>query len=411
MKKFTIATMMMAVLFGQLLAQYPDQLVDQAREAIKNFQIATADSAYKAAMSKAVDEDEHKTIHEEWQFLEKVNVLLADARRSMDRGEYAESLKKYDDAIAQMDASPHDIWGKVKGEAFYSMGMVNYRQDAPIKAAEGFRNAMSYNMEETKYAKAVEMVRNKYYSEGHKYLKRKDYSSAKAKYEISVAVDPSFASGYYQLAYIAKRDGDLNLAENYYRDAVTSDPTHYKSWYGLGNLYSGIGDNKKAIEALKMSISINANYEKAYYVLGKVYESQKNDAQAIKNLKKAIEVNKKYTKAYELLGKIYVDQEKYQSTISLLKGLTGKPTSYATYYRLAQAYNGVENYSAALSAANKSLAKKRNWAPALIEKGDALKGLKRNKDAVIAWRLAAKDARWKTVATYRIDELTKWDGK
>ncbi len=410
MKKLAIVSILMLSIFGQLFAQYPDELVAQAREAIKNFNIPAADEAYKSAM-KAVDEDEYKNIQAEWQILEKINILLADARRSMDRGEYSESLKKYSGAIAEMDASPHDIWGKVKGEAYYSMGMVYYRQEKPIEAAGDFRNAMNFNPAESKYGKAIEMVRNKHYSEGHKYFKRKDYTSARAEYEKAVAVDPSFASGFYQLALIAKKDGDLKKAENYYRDAVTSDPTHYKSWYGLGTLYSEMGNNTKAIESLKMSISINASYEKSYYILGKVYESQKNTSQAIQNLKKAIEVNKKYTRAYELLGKIYIDQEKYNTTIALLKGLTGTSGSYKSNYRLAQAYNGIGNHSAALTAASKSLSKKKNWAPALIEKGDALRGLKRNKEAINAWRAATKDARWKSMAQYRIDELTKWEGK
>jgi len=411
MKKLAIITVILISIFGQLFAQYPEVFVAKAREAIKNFDITAADEAYKAAMGKAIDEEEYQEIEAEWQVLEKINILLADARRSMDRAEYAESLKKYEQAIKAMDASPHDIWGKVKGEAFYSMGMVYYRQESPIRAAEEFRNAMNFDPEETKYGKAVEMVRNKHYSEGHKYFKRKDYISAREEYEKAVAVDPSFASGFYQLALIAKRDGDWQTAENYYRDAVTSDPSHYKSWYGLGTLYTEMGNNKKAIESLKMSISINASYEKAYYVLGKVYESQKNLNLAIQNLKRAIEINKKYTRAYELLGKIYVDQEKYKTTVSLLSGLQGKAASYKTYYHLAQAYNGLENYSAALTAASSSLSKKKNWAPALVEKGDALKGLKRNKDAVLAYRQAARDARWKSVADYRINELTKWEGK
>lgn len=410
MKKLTIIAIVIISIFGQLSAQYPDDFVAKARDAIKNFDIQAADEAYKAAM-KAADEDQYKEIQAEWQILERVNILLADAGRSMGRAEYTESLKKYNDVLELLNTSKHDIWGKVKGEAYYSMGMVYYRQSSPIKAAEGFRNAMTFNPEEQKYGKAIEMVRNKHYSEGHKFYKRKDFSSAKEQYEKAVAVDPSFASGFYQLALIAKREGDLTASESYYRDAVTSDPTHYKSWYGLGSLHGQMGNNNKAIESLKMSISINASYEKAYYVLAQVYESQKNNTQATQNLKKAIEVNKNYTRAYELLGKIYVDQEKYTNAVSLLKGLTGKSTSYKTYYSLAQAYNGTANYASALTAATQSLTKKRNWAPALVEKGDALKGLKRNKDAVVAYRLAAKDARWKSVAEYRINELTKWEGK
>ncbi len=409
MKNLAISALIIISLFGQVLAQYQDEvLVTKARKAISQFNITTADSSYKAAMKASPDEERYNEIQAEWGILEKVNVHLADGRRALERTEYTDALKKYSDAIAQMDASPHDIWGLFKGEAYYSMGMVHFRMDQPIEAATKFRDAIKFNPTETKYAKSIEMVRNKHYSEGHKYLKRKIYESAKLEYQKSVAVDPEFASGYYQLAYIAKRDGDFKGAESYYRDAVTSDPQHYKSWYGLGNLYSQMGNNKKAIESLKMSISINPSYEKAYYVIGKVYESQKNNNLAISNLKKAIEVDKKYVKAYELLGKIYIDQEKYQTVISLLRGLTGKSTSYNTHYRLAQAYNGTGNYSAALSSASKSISgykKKKNWAPAMIEKGDALRGLKRNKEAIAAYNLAAKDPRWKSLAEHRKNEL------
>jgi len=411
MKKLSTIAILLLLSSLFLLGQNPEAQVKKARAAIKDFDIPTADAAYKAAMKLAIDEDEYKTIEVEWKELEKVNILLADGRRSLERNEYDESLRKYSNAIAQMDASKQDVWGKVKGEAYYSKGMVLFRQESPIEAAAEFKSAMAFDREEPKFAKAIEMVRNKHYSEGHKFYKRKDYVSAKEQYAIAVAVDPSFASGFYQLALIAKLDGDLKASENFYRDAVTSDPTHYKGWYGLGSLYYSMGNNNKAIEALKMSISINSNYERAYYVLGQVYDSQKNEKLAIQNLIKAIEVDKGYLRAYELLAKIYIDQEDYDATISLLKGLTGSATSYKTYYRLSQAYNGQENFSSALSAATKALKLKRNWAPALIEKGDALRGLGKNKEAVQSYRVAAEDARWKSVSEYRIDELTKWEGR
>ena len=410
MRNLAISALIFVSLFGQLSAQYQDEiLVTLAREAINNFNIVTADSAYKAAMKAAPDEERYNEIQAEWGILEQVNVRLTDGGRALGRNEYDDASKKYGEAIAQMDASPLDIWGRFKGEAYFSMGVVHFRQGQPLKAAEKYREASKFNPEEEKYAKAIQQVRNKHYSEGHKFLKRKDYESARIEYEKAVAVDPAFASGYYQLAYIAKRDGNLKAAEGYYLEAVTSDGTHYKAWYGLGNLYSGMGNNAKAIESLKTSISINPKYEKAYYVLGKVYESQKSTSLAISNLKKAIEVDKKYSLAYELLAKIYIDQEKYDTTIAMLRGLTGTSVSYKTAYHLAQAYNAKGNHSAALTAASTSLAKakKKNWAPAQIEKGDALKGLGRNKEAIASYRLAMKDARWKSTGQHLIDELMK----
>ena len=410
MKNLVISALIFASLFGQSLAQYQDEvLVTQARDAIKNFNIVTADSAYKAAMKAAQDEDRYNEIQKEWSTLEQINVRLTDGGRALGRGEYEDAYKKYGEAIAQMDASPLDIWGSFKGEALFSMGVVHFRQDQPLKSAEKYREAAKVNPTEEKYDKAVQQVRNQHYSEGHKFLRRKDYESARLEYEKSVAVDPAFASGYYQLAYIAKRSGNLKAAEEYYLEAVTSDATHYKAWYGLGNLYYGMGNNPKAIESLKTSISINPKYEKSYYVLGQVYESQKSSSLAISNLKKAIEIDKKYSLAYELLAKIYIDQEKYDTTISLLRGLTGTTVSYKTAYHLAQAYNAKANYSAALTAASTSLAKakKKNWAPAQVEKGDALRGLGRNKEAIASYRLALEDARWESLAKHRIDQIMK----
>jgi len=410
MKNLAISALIFASLLGQVLAQYQDEiLVTQARDAIKNFNIVTADSAYKAAMKAAPDEDRYNEIQVEWSILEQINVRLTDGGRALGRSEYDDAYKKYGEAIAQMDASPLKIWGRFKGEALFSMGVVHFRQDQPLKAAEKYREASKFNPAEEKYDKAIQQVRNQHYSEGHKFLRRKDYESARIEYEKSVAVDPTFASGYYQLAYIAKRAGNLKVAEGYYLEAVTNDATHYKAWYGLGNLYFGMGNNPKAIETLKNSISINPKYEKAYYSLGQVYESQKSSALAIANLKSAIEIDKKYSLAYELLARIYIDQEKYDTTIALLRGLSGTTVTDITAYHLAQAYNATGNYSAALTASSTSLAKakKKNWAPAQVEKGDALRGLGRNKEAIASYRLALEDARWESLAQHRIDEIMK----
>ncbi len=408
MKRLTIFTLIFVSLLGQLFAQYKDEvLVTVARDAIKNFNITTADSAYKAAMAAAPDEERYNEIQKEWGVLEQINVRLTDGGRALERSEYDDAFKKYGEAISQMESSSLAIWGRFKGEAFYSMGMVHFRREQPIEAANMFRDAMQYDAREEKYGRAIEMVRNKHYTEGHKFLKRKDYESARIEYEKSVAVDPAFASGYYQLAYIAKKDGNFKAAEGFYLESVTHDPAHWKAWYGLGNLYEQTEKNGQAIEALKSSISINPSYAKSYYVLGKIYEEQKSANLAISNLKKAIEIDKKYSLAYELLAKIYVDQEKYDTTISLLQDLTGITVTYKTAYHLAQAYNAKANYSAALTAASTSLAKakKKNWAPAQIEKGDALKGLGRNKEAIASYKLARNDARWKNTADHLIDQL------
>ena len=95
MKNLAISALIFASLLGQVLAQYQDEiLVTQARDAIKNFNIVTADSAYKAAMKAAPDEDRYNEIQVEWSILEQINVRLTDGGRALGRSEYDDAYKK-----------------------------------------------------------------------------------------------------------------------------------------------------------------------------------------------------------------------------------------------------------------------------------------------------------------------------
>ncbi len=411
MQRISLFILAALLMVGTLFGQTTDDLVEQARQAIATFDLKGADAKYKDAMNGTADEDDYAVIRKEWEVLEGINVLLSDGRRAIDGQNYSGALSKYEAAIAAMENTESDIWNKTKAEALYSMGMVYYRQENPVEASREFRSAMVYDPSAEKYSKAVQMVRNKYYSEGHKLYKRKDYQGAEDQYSLAVQIDPSFSSAYYMLAVIQKKDGRLDDAEKNYRNAVENEETHYKSWYGLGQIYADRGKDNQAVQMYLKSIAVNPEYEKAHYALAKVYENQKKTDHAITSLKTAIRLDRKYTLAYELLGKIYIDSERYEDAVALLAPLAGPATSYKTYYRLAHGQNQLEKYAKALEAANKSLSKKSNWAPALIEKGNALAGLGRKSEAIASFKAAARDARWKSVAEYRIAELTKWEGK
>jgi len=407
-----ILTIISLLSFTWAQAIHYEDLMNEAREAIKSGDLPAADDAYKRAMShETADEDDYEIIKKEWEILEGINIKLADGRRSFDRADWAEALKKYEEAVAAMDAAGTENWAKTKAEAFYSMGMVHFREERPTKAADEFREAQMLEPLQEKYGKAIQMVRNKHYSEGHSLYKRRDYSGARAQYMIAVEVDPTFSSAYYMIGVIDKKDGNLTSAEQNYKLAVQYDPTHHKSWYSLGLLYSDRGDNNRAIEAFKRAIEIDPNYDKALYSLAKVYEGQSKTSEAVAHLKEAIAANKKYTRAYELLSKIYVEAEQFNETIALLINVTGPAASQKTYYHLAQAHNETGDCTAALAAANKALVKKKNYSPAMFEKGNALACLGNTQEAVAVFTEVSKDPRWKSPAQYRISELTKWQGK
>ncbi len=390
----------------------PTALVDEARQAIKNWNLAEANAKYQEAMKSTADQDEYNKILAAWKDLEQVKVLMADGKREFDRREYKSALKKYQAAEEKMRSFKDSIWNKGIAEALYSQGMVYWRIDQGIQAADRFRRAIQVYPEEPKYQKAILALRGSHYNEGNKYLKRRDYENAQKEYEQAVAIDPQFAKAYYQLGYLLKRKGDYQKAEEYYSKAIESDPNYYLGWYGLGLLKSEQGALAEATRDLEKAVKLKPNYYKAYYQLAKVYDDRHKTKLAISNLKKALKLKPNYVRALELLAKIYNEQEQYAKTVALLKDKRGKATSFRTYFYLAHAYNALKKYPEALKAAKKSLQLKRNWAAALMEKGDALAGMRKKKEAIAAYKKAARlDARWRSVAEYRINELTKWQNQ
>ncbi|MCF7797109.1 MAG: tetratricopeptide repeat protein [Lentisphaeria bacterium] len=416
MKRLMVLTIVFMAGFGVARAENAEgqALIKQARQAIAELRLSDADAKYKEAIDVIeqeldYDEAESKAARDEWKRLQSITQLLADGSRSLERQDYADAGKRYAEAIQTMTSYNDTIWDRAMAEAYYQWGMTFYRKDNTSEAAAKFREAIAKAPDQDNYSKALYNIVVTHYNDGLKYYRRRDFRSARLEYEQSVAVDPTFAKGYYMLALIAKMDNDADKAMDYYEKAIDNDPQYYIAWFGLGKLYADLGRMTKAVDAFARTIAINPTYQKAYFERGQAYLSLKEKSKAIADFQMALSLDDEYTLAYEALGLVYNEDHNYEETIRLLSPTKGtKTASYKTCYYLGQAYNETKNFEEALRCATNSLTQKSGWAPALFEKGRALAAMNQKTEAIAAFKQAAKDSRWKSAAEYEINLLTKW---
>jgi len=103
------------------------------------------------------------------------------------------------------------------------------------------------------------------------------------------------------------------------------------------------------------------------------------------------------------MGAIYIQQEKFSTAItSLSKAAELNPRDVTSLYRLSQAYNKTGKCDKAKEIAQKALKIKPNWAPVLIELGTAERCMGNRTAANQAFKMAARDPKWKALAEYEL---------
>ena len=83
------------------------------------------------------------------------------------------------------------------------------------------------------------------------------------------------------------------------------------------------------------------------------------------------------------------------------------PKMYDAFYRLANVYNEVKDYTDAKMAAKNCLSIKRNYAPAYFELGISEKALGNKVAAIDAFENAKKNKDWRKSAEFEINMLKK----
>ncbi|MBL7052868.1 MAG: tetratricopeptide repeat protein [Candidatus Marinimicrobia bacterium] len=340
-------------------------------------------------------------------FQEKITIF-GDMRSSGRKAYDAGDLNKSDEVFSKLVQKRPEY-----SLSYYYLGMSQFMRGNDEKGASFLNQAINLELDTSQkeqYRADLTNRAKQYFNEGKTEHKRGNLAVAKEKYLSALRLDPKFYQSNFQMGWIYLKEGDFRKSSEEFQRVIDVLPTYAKAYYGLALVQYKNGQYKNSLDNLKQSIALDENYEKAHYQMGVIQMESKNYGAAIKAFQNAVRINPDYERAHYLLGRICVAENRFDQAIqSLEKTVDINPKFYKAYSYLAQSYNKLGKCDDALDAATSCLKIKTTYAPALIEKGDALHCIGLGAEAIAAYEKARANSKWREIADYKIDMIKNAD--
>jgi TolB-like protein len=140
----------------------------------------------------------------------------------------------------------------------------------------------------------------------------------------AVDVDPDYAGGHLQLAWLSHRyDGDLGAAISHMQDALELAPENLSTIRAAAVLLLQLGRADDAIEALRYYADRSPIEPSAFYNLGVAYVYARRLREAERSFRKVLELNKDYPGATYYLGETLLLADKPQEALQIWENLDG----------------------------------------------------------------------------------------
>jgi arylsulfatase A-like enzyme/Flp pilus assembly protein TadD len=197
----------------------------------------------------------------------QVYELVSDALADSQRGRYAESIQKLQQAEkAEKDSLP----------VHYLLALNYYRQNNFPIAIEELRTVLKLSPEYT--------LANYYL--GLSYTQTGDWDQAIASFRRTLELDGTNFSAAYNLGAAYLKQGKVQDAEGAFRQSVKINPSHAQAYAALGELLLYKGKLDEAIAALRTALEIAPGYTRAREVLVKALQSNGQNREAEEELRK-----------------------------------------------------------------------------------------------------------------------------
>lgn len=186
-----------------------------------------------------------------------------------------------------------------------------------------------------------------------------DYEKAVTALKQAIALDPTFALAFGQLADAYDRLGRHAEAVEACKVALTIDPNDAAAYSRLGSAYRHQNKLPEAIEAYKKAVSLDPNDRYAYMFLGFIYLETNRDAEAVEAYKKAVELDPTEPDAYFYMGACLKDLSKHSEAVESFKKAISlgikRDLAPAVYSNMGRCYESLGQQSAAILAYRESL--------------------------------------------------------
>lgn len=352
-------------------------------------------------VKKAIEfKDDDEGYRERFDELRDLINQVKEAQREIDSQNYGNAKKVYNELIEKFPTV---------AELYYRLGFVAIQENNYSEARDNFDRAGILAPSVEKYTKAKTVLAGKILKEAQASLKIGDLSTAERKCRTSLQVDPEFGYAYLLLGNINLRNGDIVSAQENMEKAVKYQPTSYSAWYNLGLIYKRTKNYVQAEEALLNSLKYKPNYAKAYSTLGQVYMAQNKLAQAEGAYSNAIKMDPNSASARDGYGELLNKLERYEEAVVNLKRadqlITNKKKKYLTNYRMAFAYNRLEQYNDALKVAKDVTTVNPRFGGGWYEMGLAYAKLGDTANAINAFNQGRLDKTWRPLIDPKREKL------
>jgi tetratricopeptide (TPR) repeat protein len=186
----------------------------------------------------------------------------------------------------------------------------------------------------------------------------RNFEEAAREFEIAVAVDPTEANGYINLAYVYREMGQNDKALEVMKKSVQVDSTSVYAWSNLGLAYRDMKENDLAAEAFQKVVALSPEEPDVKFgalaSLGDIMFDRKEFQKALEYYSQAAEITTEDAALQYQVGATNYQIENYQDAVEAFKKCTAltkdkDPALYSdAMYNLGISYLKLKNYDEAI---------------------------------------------------------------
>ena len=160
----------------------------------------------------------------------------------------------------------------------------------------------------------------------------------------SIELDPEYVDAYNNLGVLYGIQDEYDKAETNYLKAIELDPEYVDAYINIADIYYSQRKYNLVESSYLKAIELDPRSERAFSKLASLYHDQGKYKQSESNYLKAIELEPKFALNYNFLGLMYFDQGRYDEAESnYLKAIELDPKDAYVYYDLGSLYNERDN--------------------------------------------------------------------
>ena len=211
-------------------------------------------------------------------------------------------------------------------------------------------------------------------TEAMNYLRRGDFTAARARYQKLVALDPKNADAHAMLGVACQRTGDLESAKSALSTATRLDPDNAAHHANLGNVLNACGETAAALQEFDVAIALDGDNALVHNDRGNALSAAGDLAAAIDSYRRALTLRPSYARAHFNLANALKAAYRTDDAIAEYKrAIDADPLYASAYVNLGNALRDADQPQEAIAAYRRAIGTDPGLAPAHYNLGVLLR--------------------------------------